>query len=693
MIFLWLRLGSTMLWGVLIYVILMDCEARSVVDTPDNNNSDNPADLQIYSDRMKSYMNLSVEPCENFYEYACGNYRNMKPDRYFLGKRSSYYDIIYTMSGITEQFLDRMDLAQTLNVSSELMVAQRFYNACMAADLYPFHAADPAYLSLIRSIGGFPAVDGAAWNASNFSWFNMSAHLTNYGASGLIREALSPLHPFEPYFRVPDLGFDHIVKEDNIASNTSRAYRLNEERMRVYLRAFQLPEDKITEVIAGVFAFWRDVLEVPAQCQEFSSSVVERLFPQSKHFYDIAFGGLHADSNSLCVPYYMELDKVCARHPEAVANYLAMQLLYKLDPKLKAPQQHRDYCTITLYISMSYLFNKLYMTDTFTEAKRLEVSEIVQELRKSLRRSLEEADWLDAETRKEALLKESTIQSRIGSLKNNALTDRIISEIGSLKIVEDSFAETNINVQRLAVASERFSSLHFEELANDTKTQKLYLGLQVAAINYRLDNSINVMPGMLEPPVYHRSWPLSLKFGTLGFIVGHELTHGFDVTGSDFDSKSQSRSWWSEKSRMAFEDRAECFINHYGKYLIPEINRHIDGKQTIDENIADNGGLRQAMMAYRSHMEQQLKEPGQEKISERMPGLDLTPDQLFFLGFTQVYCAEYEEEHYWKDLADEHTIQKYRMLGALSNSEDFFQAYDCPVGSGMRPAAKTCRLW
>ncbi|XP_044250062.1 neprilysin-2 [Drosophila takahashii] len=686
----------TLLWVVLIYTILMHCEARSVMDTPDiSESNDKPtADyLQIYSDLMKSYMNLSVAPCDNFYEYACGNYGKVKPDRYSWHRRSTFADVVYTLSDIAEQLVGRMDLAEALNVSSELMVAQRFHNACLGAELYPSNAADPAYLDLIRSIGGFPAVDGAAWSASNFSWFNMSSHLTNYGANGLIREALLAAYPFEPYTKLPELGFDHIVNEVNFASNSSRAYKLNEERMRGYLKAFNLPDDKIDEVIAGVFAFWREALEVPQQCEVFYPFPIEIEFPQWRHYYDISWNGLHVSSKKFCDFYYIELDKVCQRHPEAVANYLAMQLLYKLDPKLKAPKYQRDYCAVTLVTSMSFLFNKLYMANNFSEEKRLEVSEIIQELRKSLRRSLEEAEWLDKETREEALLKESGIQTRIGSFKDNSRSDRLIRKIGSLKVVNESYALTNINLQRLIVEIERFSSRHFEELANDTKPQTMLLGMQVSAVYWMLDNSINVMAGLLEPPIYHRSWPLPLKFGTLGFTVGHELTHGFDTTSSYYDGSGNLRSWWSEKSRQDFEERAECYMDHYGGYVIPEINRRLNGKTTMDENIADNGGLRRALAAYRSHKKQLLEDPDQARISEQMPGLELTPDQLFFLGFAQVFCSEYEEEHYWKDLTNEHTIDKYRILGVVSNSEDFFQAYNCSVGSGMRPKAETCRIW
>lgn len=269
--------------------------------------------------------------------------------------------------------------------------------------------------------------------------------------------------------------------------------------------------------------------------------------------------------------------------------------------------------------------------------------------------------------------------------------------MNNLTVKPDNFPASNIDLKRFSTYLKRYIGIHHKELTNDTKPLELLVGMQVNAFYYNLDNSINVMAGILHPPSYDQAWPNSLKFGTIGYLVGHELTHGFDSTGATFDSNGTSRYWWSKKSGEVFNERSMCFVDHFNNYLIPEINRNINGNQTKDESIADSGGLRESMSAYRNHMkQQQLNSENNASYvhrSEQMPGLDLSPEQLFFVGFAQLWCADYEEKHYWEELTNEHPMDKYRVLGAVTNNEDFAQAYNCERGSPMNPITEKCRVW
>ncbi|XP_051862451.1 neprilysin-2-like isoform X3 [Drosophila albomicans] len=664
--------------------------------------------LKSYATKMLSYMNHTVMPCDDFYEYACGNWKNVKPEKQTNIKESNLMEIVYTLADISEQLLlSETQLATDLGYGNEMQIAQQFYNACLNAELYPLPAADPAYLKLIRSIGGFPAIDGEAWQASNFSWFNMSAHLTNYGSMSLIYEDIIGVHPFQPYFKLPELGFDFIVHSDNIATNDTKGYKRNEKRMHEYLTANGLSEEKTADVIAGVFAFWREALQVAdrfnendEKCEELTRTESLKLFSGWKDYYDIVWGGMEHfgvyPPEHFCDFYYIELDKVCDKHKEAVANYLAMKLLFTMDSKLKSTKFQRESCLLEVQSSVPYLLDKLYYTKYFTKETQSDILEIMKELREFLHEVLNNATWIDEETRKEALLKESTMTSRMGSFKDEHLTQLLIREMNNLTFVPDSYTQSIINLRKFRRYMKRYNSIHYKQLSNETKPLELLLGMQVNAFYYIVDNSINVMSGVLHPPAYHHDWPNSLKYGTFGYLVGHELSHAFDSDGSRIDSKGEVRNWWSKMFSDEFNNRRQCFIDQYGKYHVPQINRTIDGDKTKDENMADIGGLYEAINAYRLHTKHQ-KQLHEQDVSydmpnEQMPGMDLSPEQLFFLGFGQMFCADYKEEHYWKELTDEHTIDKFRIIGALSNSEDFAKAYNCPVGSPMNPNTK-CHIW
>ncbi|XP_011861519.1 PREDICTED: neprilysin-2-like [Vollenhovia emeryi] len=206
-------------------------------------------------------------------------------------------------------------------------------------------------------------------------------------------------------------------------------------------------------------------------------------------------------------------------------------------------------------------------------------------------------------------------------------------------------------------------------------------------INHNYCFNISVFPaGILQPRFYSQHFPKSLNYGGIGVVIGHEITHGFDDKGRQFDKDGNLMQWWNNATIKAFRERAQCIVDQYSRYKLQEVNLYINGRMTQGENIADNGGLKQAFRAYKKWVSIHGEEP-------LLPGVNLTHDQLFFLNYAQIWCGSMRpEEALTKIRSSVHSPGSIRVLGPLSNSEDFAKAFNCPLGSPMNPKKK-CNVW
>ncbi|PSN55113.1 hypothetical protein C0J52_01882 [Blattella germanica] len=178
---------------------------------------------------------------------------------------------------------------------------------------------------------------------------------------------------------------------------------------------------------------------------------------------------------------------------------------------------------------------------------------------------------------------------------------------------------------------------------------------------------MRVIPaGILQFPFYGRGLE-SLNYGSIGSILGHELTHGFDIEGKNYGKDGKRVSWWNTDMLKAYEDRAQCFIEQYDSF--GSENYKVNGKQTLAENIADNGGIREAFKAYQKYKERHDPEP-------YLPGLEsFTHEQLLFLAFANIWCLDEGPDYESVAVKDSHSPGRYRVLGSLSNSPEFTETW------------------
>jgi len=202
-------------------------------------------------------------------------------------------------------------------------------------------------------------------------------------------------------------------------------------------------------------------------------------------------------------------------------------------------------------------------------------------------------------------------------------------------------------------------------------------------------NSINFPAGILQPPFYDKTQPAVVNYGHIGAVVGHELTHGFDDQGSQFDGHGNLHDWWTPKDKANFNARTACIVNEYSSFT--DAGLHVNGKLTLGEDTADNGGLHLALMAL---MAREAMDGGHiSGPASSAAAAKFTTRQQFFIAFAQNWCSNMRPQLTRMLIqSDPHAPDAIRVKGVLVNMPSFSKAFSCHVGQPMDPAHK-CRVW
>lgn len=304
---------------------------------------------------------------------------------------------------------------------------------------------------------------------------------------------------------------------------------------------------------------------------------------------------------------------------------------------------------------------------------------MLEDIRAAFIAELPNLSWMDDQTRVVAEAKARAVVSHIG-YPAYILNNTRLSDLYAGYPVNDSYYFINVVRRRAYKLQQNLATLG----KSYNKNTWIVTPATVNAYYSPSRNRITVPAGILQSPVYSNKYIRVLNYGAIGAAIGHEFTHGFDNIGGRYDKDGNLRQWWSDHILQNFNNKSRCLVDQYANYTYFGLN--LRGYQTLSENIADNGGIGQAYRAYQAY----IKANGPEK---RLPGLSLTNQQLFFTAFARVWCTV-DTEHYGKNyvMVNRHSPPKFRVLGALRNSPQFADAFNCPIGSTMNPARK-CRVW
>lgn len=314
-----------------------------------------------------------------------------------------------------------------------------------------------------------------------------------------------------------------------------------------------------------------------------------------------------------------------------------------------------------------------YVDATFGAEGKARMLKMVDALENSLKHDISDLPWMTEATKKEALIKLAAIRNKIG------YPDKW-RDYSKLSIVRGDL------LGNVARASEFESNRQIQKIGKPV--DKLEWGMTPPTVNAYYSGSHNeiVFPaGILQPPFFDRQMDDAINMGGIGLVIGHELTHGFDDQGRKFDPKGNLRDWWTAEDGKEFEQRVGCVADEYSSFTAVD-DLKLNGRLTLGENTADNGGARIALMALHDLMAQAKEDP-----NKKIDGF--TPDQRFFLGFGRVWCQNTAPE-FARMLVrvDPHSPGRWRVNGVVRNMPEFQKAFGCKPGQPMAPE-NACRVW
>ncbi|XP_025913557.1 neprilysin isoform X2 [Apteryx mantelli] len=683
--------------------------------------------------RIIENMDTTAEPCKDFYQYACGGWlkRNVIPE---TSSRYSNFDILRDeLEVVLKDVLDKPNS----NDITAVQKAKTLYRSCINETTIDSRGGMPL-ISLLPNVSDWPvATDnwessyGAMWTAET-----AIAQLTSrYGKKVLINFFVGTddknstthiIHIDQPGLGLPSRDYYECTGVYKEACSAYVDFMISVAKLILQERNISFNESKISEEMKRVMDLEKEIANATTKAEDrndpillynkmtlaqlqnnFSVEINHKVFNWSKFINTIMSTVQISVENTEQVvvydpEYLIRLKSILNKYtPREIQNYMIWRFVMDLVNSLS--RNYKDTrnafrkalygttsetavwrrCANYVNGNMENAVGRLYVEEAFAGESKHVVQEMIADIREVFIKTLDELTWMDVETKKKAEQKATAIRERIG-YPDEIMTDnnKLNSEYQELNYKEDEYFE-NI-IQNLVFSQKK----RLKKLREKVDKEEWISGAAVVNAFYSASRNQIVFPaGILQPPFFSATQSKSLNYGGIGMVIGHEITHGFDDNGRNFNENGDLLDWWTEESARNFKEQSQCMVYQYGNFSWDLAGgQHLSGINTLGENIADNGGIRQAYKAYENF----VKKNGNEKL---LPGLEMNHKQLFFLNFAQVWCGTYRPEYAVNSIkTDVHSPGKFRVIGSLQNSPEFSEAFSCTKTNYMDPANK-CRVW
>jgi len=664
-------------------------------------------------------MDSTAEPCEDFYQYACGGFEEKVriPD-----SESSKTQFGLISDELQKQLRDILQSDDTKEDNKVFQQAKDHYKACMDLEKLEEIGHSPL-LENLKLFGGWPVLDGDKWDESKFDWLSLLYKFRENGYSSdllfdfsigtdLMNSTWRTISFDQPglslsrEFMIQGLKNENVRHYFNLMKRTAIAFGANPETVEKELEETLNFEIKLSnaslpkELRRNAFKLYNPMTLADLghlipwlDWTEYTNRILTKEIAQ-------------VDSTERVIVYGPEyltnLTKILAEEPKRnIANYMlwkvALSTLGYMDKSSRdlVEQYSRDAsgktddtprwktCVSTAAGSFSAAVGQLYVTKHFNEEAKEKMMEMVHDIKDEFKMILDEVKWMDEGTKVKAHSKLQSIKDYIGypqEILNNTLIEDLYDGI---EVTNNTFYQNSINMGKWSI---KYSWSKLRDQIDKTDWKRHANPAVVNAYYSGIENSIQFPAGILQGIFFDKDRPTYMNYAGIGWVIGHEITHGFDDKGRQYNEKGNLQNWWDDETKAKFLNKTKCIIDQYSKYEVKELDVSLNGVTTQGENIADNGGAKEAYKAYQKWVSRHGEE-------QRLPGLDLNQKQLFWLSGANIWCSTYRPKSLKTTVqVGSHAPGMFRVQGTYSNNKEFAKDFNCPIGSTYNPEDK-CEVW
>ena len=658
-----------------------------------------PQKVELLPGLDKQVMDTSADPCVNFYQYACGNFSKLYPipsDKRGFGSFDIVYD--YTQD-ILKGLLDQVAQKSAQHSANEQKIGD-YYASCMDEDAIDAKGLQPLQPELDR-IAALSSKKELTDLLAHYQMINVGAFFS-YGEQQDFKDARKQI-------AVVDQGGLGLPERDYYFRTGDEADKTRKEYVEHVAKMLELLGEPATQTASDA----QKIMTLETALAKGSMDVTSRRQPENvyhllpaaklteltpaidwpKLFSDTDVPGI-AEVNVAVPDFFKGLQSVLdTTDLDTIKAYLRWQLISSVPeyavPKALSeedfnfnnhelegqPQQEARWkrCAAAVDGAMGEAVGQVYVAENFPAASKAFTLQMVHDIEAAMSTELEAQTWMSDPTKRTAEAKLKLVADKIG--------------------YPDHWRDySTMTIVRGDALGNALRAADFENKRELNKIGKpvdrgewITTPATVNAFYNPTMNDINFPAGILQAPFYDPKATDAEIYGHIGAIVGHELTHGFDDEGSQFDGYGNLSGWWSADDRKKFDAMTDCEVQEYGNFAVLG-DVKLNGKLELGENTADNGGLRLAYLAF-------LADAKRKNVDLTAKQDGYTPQQQSFLAFGQNWCGSRRPEMIRLLVqTDGHAPEQFRANGVVQNVPAFGEAFGCKVGQPMMPA-NACHIW